>query len=60
MSLIVPFIVLLVLGGDGLGGDALGVVDALPWVAAVLVIVPFTVPLLVLQVLGIKGLIHHV
>ena len=60
MSFIVLLIVLLVLGSDGLGGDVLGVLDALPWVDGVLVIVPFTVPLIVLQVLGIEGLIHHV
>ena len=55
MSLLVPLLVLL-----ALGGDVLGVPDALPWVVGVLVIVPFTVLLIVLQVLRMKGLIHHV
>ena len=53
-------VVLVFLGGDGLGVDVLGPLAVLPWVAAVLVIVPFPVPRLVLQVLEIEGLIHHV
>jgi hypothetical protein len=48
-----------VLGGDGLGIDVLGVLDVLSWAGGVLVIVPFTVFLIVLPVLGMKGLIHH-
>ena len=68
------FLAVVVLGGvvlasDGLGGDVLGVLDVLSWVGGVLFIVPFialprslavSVLVLVLQVLGIEGIIRHV